>query len=1159
MSATRPALLALMTAGLLLCSRDSAAQSAQAEPPAGSDASTRVLFLNSYHQGYEWSDSITTGIMSVFSQIAPNVGIYIEYLDSKHFPFTAERQQATTKALQEKFKPDFFDLIITSDDRAFTFMKESRDALFPETPVVFTGVNFLDEAVTPLPPGFAGVVESFDYKGIAAMARTLFPERRKAWIIVDNSITGDNIVKAAAALFPIDDLSVDFLSGRTLSHAELLTRLSMIGDDSIVIIASWQRDRTNRYLTVTEAFESIVSATSAPVFVVLRTPPSIGMAGGSAVSGIHQGRMAARIALEILGGKPPAEIPVMRDSVHDRMLNKPVLEDRWNIRWNELPPEIRSIPATFPLERNYHLPRELVLTTQEIEFIRSRPEIHAVLRDAPPLMIPGSPPSGMVVDLLTEISALNGLAITIDELKHFQDGNPQSMDSTEVQNRADGRGNSRVIHILAAKGSNLDESWILTSPYTRLHTVIFSRDDQAYIGGIDSLAGLKAGVVSGSGIEAILKDEHPDVRVVSYQSAREGILALENGEIDSWVGFLSTGLWLKKELGLAGISVAAPTGLPPQPISFAIPKSEKILADILSKSIQALPPDHGEMLKDGYMDRLIIRQGWSTDSVLKMLLAVAVAFLVVVTVFAVRIRASRQETFKREQNLRVTLDSIADAVIVTDPGLNITRMNPVAEALTGWGRNDAIGRHVAAVMRLADPDTGEPMPNPAEDVICGAAPEQRRADLASLISRGNRTCLIESSASVVGGSGDTCQGTVIVFRDVTQKQLFQDQIQHSRKMEAIGQLAGGVAHDFNNMLAAIQGYAELLNRRAAPDSPEQKFCQNIFNATERAAGLTSKLLAFARKGKALSTPIDVHESIRNALGLLERSLDKSIVITSRLDAQNSMVVGDPSQIQSAILNLCINARDAMPNGGRLEVFTDNLVLSEIDCRSSEFKILPGEYVGIHVRDTGTGIDPKTLSHIFEPFFTTKEVGRGTGLGLAAVHGAIVEHGGAIKVYTEIGRGTQFNIYLPVSHDDAYRPPEEYRTTIPHEGLVLIVEDESIISSMAETMLLEAGFEVVTAENGRIGVQKFRENLDRLRLVIIDVIMPEMDGMTALKAMREISPTMPFIVASGFSFDHRRDEFIRAGARSFLAKPFRNSELIKAVDDCLMYSEQIPRQ
>lgn len=1157
MPAARPAVLIVLIAGIVLSSRDSLALEPLPEPPARSEITTRVLFLNSYHQGYEWSDAITTGLMAVFSQIAPNIGIYIEYLDSKHFPFTTERYLATTRALRDKYAPDFFDLIITSDDRAFAFMKESRDTLFPETPVVFTGVNYLDEVATPLPPLFAGVVESFDYQGIINMARAVFPRRSKASIIVDNSITGDNIVKAASAMFPTDDdFSVEFLSGRTLSHSELLDRLESVGDDSIVIIASWQRDRTNRYLTVTEAFENIVSATSAPVFVVLRTPPSIGMAGGSAVSGIHLGRMAARIALDILGGKNPSEIPIMRKCVHDRMLNRPVLEERWDVQWNALPPEVRSIPTTFPLERNYHLPRELVLTPEELEFIRSRPNIHAVLRDAPPLMIPGSPPSGMVIDMLTELSALNGLAITIDDLKNFQEGQAERTDSSNVP--ATDNGSGRVIHILAARTRDIDDSWILTRPYTHLHTVIFSKDDRAYIGGLESLHGTRAGVVSGSGVETILKDEHPDIRVISYPSAREGILALDNDEIDSWIGFLSTGLWLKRELGLNRIAIAAPTGLPPQPMSFAVPKSEKVLADILSKSIQALPPDRGEMLKDSYMDRLIIRQGWSTDAVLKMLLGVAVAFLVAVTLFAIRIRASRQETFRREQNLRVTLDSIGDAVIVTDRNMNITRMNPVAESLTGWNKCDALGKHVGVVMRLADPETTEPMPNPAEDVICQTSPEQRRPDRASLISRTNRTCLIESSASAVGGSGDTCQGAVIVFRDVTQKQLFQDQIQHSRKMEAIGQLAGGVAHDFNNMLAAIQGYTELLNRRAAPDSQEQKFCQNIFNATERAAGLTSKLLAFARKGKALSTPIDVHDSIRNALGLLERSLDKSIIITSKLDAPNSMVIGDPSQIQSAILNLCINARDAMPDGGRLDVFTGNLTLSEIDCRSSEFKILPGEYVGIHVRDTGTGIDPKTLAHIFEPFFTTKEVGRGTGLGLAAVHGAIVEHGGAIKVYTELDRGTQFNIYLPVSHENAFRPPEEYRTTIPHEGLVLLVEDEPIISSMAETMLREAGFDVITAENGRVGVQRFRENIDRLRLVIMDVIMPEMDGMTALKMMREISPWMPFIVASGFSFDHRRDEFMTAGAKSFLSKPFRNSELIKAVDDCLLLSGQVPK-
>ncbi|MBP7381792.1 response regulator [Myxococcota bacterium] len=1097
----------------------------------------RVLFINSYHQGYEWSDSLATGAMQVFKQVEPTVKIYVESLDSKHFELTQERSEAEFRRMLEKYGTDFFDVVLVSDDPALDFMKKYRDSLTPGRPVVFCGVNMMLSSNSNLPVDFTGITEPFDYKGIVSMVRGLFPERRTGYLIVDNSLTGRNIIESARKLeAQLPGTHLRILDGSALSHNDLLRELKGLGHDAFVIIGVWQSDRNNRYLTVSEAFRDISNASAAPVFVILRTPASLGFAGGSAISGVHQGREAARMVLEILQGHRVSDMPISNDNRYDKMLNRRQLETRWGIVWENLPAELKSIPDSFPTETVLSPVSELNLTREESSFVAMSPPIRALIVDEPPLMIPGNTPRGVFIEYLNQVGIRTGLEFEWVECK---------------------LGYSECIKLAAEQGMvvpgltdsvDLKDRFSFGLPFARIRTMAFILRDSSLLLGLNNLKGARIAVGGNGYLAKSLPDYILDARIQTFDSSRLGLQALHDGSVDAFIGSASTSSLLIDELGYYDIVPAAITGLPEIPVTIAVPIDMPILSSVIEKGIASMPPDSFDQIRNSYISR-IDRIGFSSQEVLKMMLTIALVFLTLVTVLLIRARALKNASRRRELNLRVILDSIDEAVIGTNTNDIVRHMNPVACTMTGWNESEATGMPLDSVLKLADLETGERF---ELSTAISSGQEQHKAQNSriQLTAKNGNKYLVDGATSPIKGIHGENLGRVVVFRDVTRRVQIQAHLEQSRKLEAIGQLAGGVAHDFNNMLSAIQGYTELILKKTTPDSNENEYCRRVLGATERAAGLTAKLLDFARKGKGLSTPIDIHESIRSSLALLERSLDKSIVITSSLEAKNPLIIGDPSQIQSIILNLCVNARDAMAGGGRLDISTSNVMLQEADCRDTEFQLTPGEYVLINVHDTGSGIPPEVMNHIFEPFYTTKDVGKGTGLGLAAVHGAIVEHAGSIKVYSEPGNGTLFSIFLPVSQTRIVQPKPAAPLSRTHSGKVLVVEDEELVRNMSEVMLKEIGFEVLTASNGVEAIEVFRQHMNEIRFVLMDVIMPEMDGMNAMLAIQKIRPDTTFVIMSGFAFEHRRDEFMKAGACGFIAKPFRNHDLITVVEDCL---------
>ncbi len=373
-----------------------------------------------------------------------------------------------------------------------------------------------------------------------------------------------------------------------------------------------------------------------------------------------------------------------------------------------------------------------------------------------------------------------------------------------------------------------------------------------------------------------------------------------------------------------------------------------------------------------------------------------------------------------------------------------------------------------------------------------------------------------------------------------------EQLHQVQKLEALGQLAGGIAHDFNNSLTGIIGAAELIKSSKEFPASLNNFVQMILTSAERAGALTRKLLAFSRKGSKASSSVNVATTVNDSTAILRSTINKNISIVVEQKASHTNVVGDDALLQHCLLNLGINASHAMKNGGNITISLENLTLGEEYCKASPFHLIAGEYVEIAVRDNGCGMPPEVQSRIFEPFFSTKAPGQGTGLGLSAVYGTILEHHGAITVYSEPGKGTVFHIYLPVTDQQPEKSQANNEPAPTGSGTILIVDDEELIRITAEAILSELGYKVILAENGREGLRCIEQHGNRIDLVILDMIMPVMGGRQTFEKLRELAPLLPIIISSGFSKEEDlailKDQVI-AG---FLQKPFRRSELARLV-------------
>lgn len=386
---------------------------------------------------------------------------------------------------------------------------------------------------------------------------------------------------------------------------------------------------------------------------------------------------------------------------------------------------------------------------------------------------------------------------------------------------------------------------------------------------------------------------------------------------------------------------------------------------------------------------------------------------------------------------------------------------------------------------------------------------------------------------------------VVSFLEITEQKQAEIAMHQSQKLDAIGQLAGGVAHDFNNMLGGIIGAAELLNHYLPEESTPKKYHRIILESATRAANLTEQLLTFSRHYDPASTVINLHEIIEDVVLLLINTIDKRIDIHQNLTAASSTVIGDPALLQNIFLNLGINSTQAMPEGGTLSIQSQVTLLDTVYCETSSFDLQPGSFVEVEIRDTGCGISSDHLDKIFEPFFTTKEQGEGTGLGLSSTYGSIVKHKGAITVYSEIGHGTIFRVYLPLVVVDV-ATQTRLKKPISGTGKILVVDDEEVMRLTAKAILERLGYEIILAENGQEALQLFQEDAASYSLVLLDMVMPVMSGRDCFFALKKLDPKIPVLLSSGFSHEEDLAALKANGLDGFIKKPYLSNSLSHAV-------------
>ena len=520
---------------------------------------------------------------------------------------------------------------------------------------------------------------------------------------------------------------------------------------------------------------------------------------------------------------------------------------------------------------------------------------------------------------------------------------------------------------------------------------------------------------------------------------------------------------------------------------------------------------------------------------------------------ALEVRSSRAERAaaeaalrRNEQRFRALVEHSWDAVALLGPDGSILYGSPATTRILGYDLAEFLRLNALELIHPEDRDTvvgrlTESMANPGGRVDVAA--RVRHKDGSWRFLEGVFTNLLD----------DPSVGAIVNnYRDATERRSLEQQVIQAQKMEAVGRLAGGVAHDFNNILTAIGGYTDLLLADLPPDDPRREDVDEIHRAADRAAALTQQLLAFSRRQVLQPKVLDLNALVTNVEKLLRRLIGEDVQLATALAADVGRVRADPGQLEQVIVNLAVNARDAMPAGGRLTLETQNVDL-DAAYAAEHRTVVPGAYVVIAVSDTGTGMSADTQSHIFEPFFTTKEVGKGTGLGLATVYGIVKQSGGSIWVYSELGHGTTIKVYLPRVEEPAESlaaPAIVDAASLRGTETILLVEDEPAVRGVARQVLARQGYTVLEAPDGPTALTIIGAGGPRVDLVLTDVVMPGMSGRTLADKLRQRYPGLRVLYMSGYTDDAIVRHGMLEPGLAYLQKPFRPDALVQRVREVL---------
>ena len=517
---------------------------------------------------------------------------------------------------------------------------------------------------------------------------------------------------------------------------------------------------------------------------------------------------------------------------------------------------------------------------------------------------------------------------------------------------------------------------------------------------------------------------------------------------------------------------------------------------------------------------------------------------------------SFQKLQESEKKYRDLVENANSIILRRDISGNITFFNEFAQKFFGYAEDEILGRNVLGTI-LPDTESTKLNVENLSSILRQDPEKQIVSEDVNTLGSGGSVWVAWTYKPIFGNDGQLTE-ILCIGNDITElklaakeKKTLEAQLQGAQKMEAIGTLAGGIAHDFNNILQAIIGYTQIILMGKESGDPDHEKLEAIESSAQRASELTKRLLIFGRKVESQLRPVDLNQEVVQVSKMLERTIPKMINIELQMAENLKVISADPVQIEQIMMNMGVNARDAMPDGGELVFETKNVSLDNEYCKN-HLGCSPGEYVLLNVSDTGHGMDKDLQEHIFEPFFTTKETGKGTGLGLAMVYGIVKSHGGYITCMSEPGEGTAFSIYFPIieSEIDSRVSKEAEAPIKGGTETILLVDDEESIRQLGEELLGSFGYAVLTAPDGESALELYEKENEHVDLVILDLSMPGMGGKRCLEKLVEMNPRVKVIIASGYSVNGPTKDAIDAGAKGFVGKPYEVRQMLQAIREVM---------
>ncbi|MEW6387889.1 MAG: ABC transporter substrate binding protein [Thermodesulfobacteriota bacterium] len=1078
------------------------------------------------------------GILETLRQAYPNIDPLVEYLDWRRFP-QEDNIKSLVQVYQQRYAQKKIEVVIANDNEALEFALKYRARLFPEAAIVFCGVNDYREDMIAGQPRVTGVVEKVDAAGTIEVALKLHPQARSLVVIADASEEAQDalqIIKGVAPRFA-SRINFRFLVGLTIQ--EMLQELERLPPDSLILLAYFTRDRSGNVYSYDTVLSQMGGRTAVPIYGLYTFGLGKGIVGGQLLDGSLVGEQAARYAVRILGGEPVGEMPVVQKSFSQPMFDYDQIL-RYGLKTSQLPPNsavIRRLTAVYATYKKIIWGGAALLLLLSLSVvilflnILKRRRVEKALRQAEENYrsifenavegIFQRTPEGRYLRVNPALARMFGYASPAEMLGEVVDikeqvfVNPQRYQ--EFQESMADRGMVQGFEYQAYRQDGR-VFWVSENART-------VRDEN---GAILYYEGFKQDITEHKWADEALK-----------KAEREKDLILSS--ISEYVVCLN----LHQRVIWANWAISEAVGLTPDQLVGRYcyelwPGSNQICRNCpVTETLKTGEVQEGEVLAPN--GRIWHARAFPVRD------AGGQLFGVVEVARDITQRKKAEEAWRQsEERYRALIQNLPVGIYRTTayPTGKIILANPAMARMFGC---DSIEEFLQL---------------PVEDLYVN--PADRQAFIDKLFSQGQlcgeelrlkkkdgTPLWVAVTAHLVRNESGEVEYSDGMIVDITEHKRLEEQFRQSQKMEAVGRLAGGVAHDFNNLLTTIMGYSQFLLMGLSDNDPLKRDVEEIIKAGDLATALTHQLLAFSRRQVLEPQVLDINVVIANLEKMLRRLIGEDIDLVVSCDPDINRVMADPGQIEQVLMNLAVNARDAMAQGGKLTIETANVILDE-SYTHRHLGVKSGPYIMLAVSDTGCGMDAETKSRIFEPFFTTKEVGKGTGLGLSTVYGIIRQSGGQIEVYSEPGQGTSFKIYLPQFERGREAVPE---SLLPLEYLrgsetILLVEDDEVVRKMVHKLLERSGYQVLEVRKGSDALQLCENHTGPIHLMITDVVMPGMSGPDLAGRLAALRPEMHVLFMSGYA----QDAVVHHGALdrgiAFLQKPFRADILVRKVRQVL---------